>query len=99
MTGCYNLFYPPTEQSLRFENLFSPCELTNENGMIHCLLSCGGEPKESVSCIVPATFLFEYMFYLSMKQNNDLYYARRERSLDAVNSDAFFTLTVGVYRD
>ena len=67
--------------------------------MVHCVLACGGEPKESISCVVPASFVFEYMFYLSVKQNNDLYYARRERSLDAMNSDALFTVAVGVWGD
>ena len=94
--GCYDYFSDLNESELEFENKFSPCVLSNKDGVLYFTMEVGQKKMETVA-IAPASFYFEYLFYLAMKQENDLYYVRKERCDQFIRDGHFSSIAVCLY--
>ena len=81
---------------MEFENKFSPCVVSNRDGVLYFTMEIGQKKMETVA-IAPASFYFEYLFYLAMKQENDLYYVRKERCDQFIRDGHFSSIAVCLY--
>ena len=81
---------------MEFENKFSPCVVSNKDGVLYFAMEVGQKKMETVA-IAPVSFYFEYLFYLAMKKENDLYYVRKERCDEFIQGSHFSSIAVCLY--
>ena len=83
-----------SDEDLVIENQFCPCAVEKENNLTQVILAAGGESKKPLSFLIPVSFFFEYIFYLTMKKEGDLYYSRCERAAQAATADNLYSIVV-----
>lgn len=59
-------------------------------------IAAGGQPQQPVCIYVPASFYFEYLFYCTLKSNDDLYYSRMKIAAEQKSSGNVYAICVRV---
>ena len=67
-----------------------------DGGITFFNIAAGGQPQQPVCLYIPASFYFEYLFYCTLKSNDDLYYSRLQNAMKQKSSGNVYAVCVGL---